>query len=329
MANRKRRGNDTERAPGPPPDVPPVVPPVVSVMSEAPPDPDEPSPMGDILLIDQAKMQALSAKGVDTTIARVRVERFSEEQSRFVRQDGEFPPDMVTVKWLRKKYGPGRYFCRAHNAGGMYMGGGGAVIEKLPEPVAAAPVVAPTVVSGPGAGGGLTFEQQMLLTLVQGRATAVPPPQDDGLRETLAAMSRMIALQVQTATMNQVKGQLAGTQNGSSDERFLSLLDRLVGQKSAREPMGFKEFLPILQLGIGLGARANGTPGRPNPENDIPPWLQIVPDLADTVGVPLIVAIAQATLPPDKAEAVLNTITEHQKARQKEAERPDLPEEPE
>lgn len=322
MAARKRRGSDTERAPGPDPEPVPV-PPVVQVPEFSPPelplDPDEPSPLGDILMVDEARMKALRAKGTDTTVARVRVNRFSEPQGRFARLEGEYPPDLVTAKWLRKKWGPGRFHCTGHNVGGQYLASGHVTIDELPAPEAAGPV--PSVMAAPVSPNGMSFEQQLILTLLQGRGSA--PSQDDGLRESLAAMSRMIALQVQTATMNQVRGQLGnGQQNGhSSDDRFFALLGKMLeGQGTKRDTGGFKEFLPLLQLGIALGQRATGVgPARQNPENEMPAWLQIMPDLADTVGVPLIAAIAQATLPPDKAEAVLSTIQEHQRARQKEA----------
>jgi len=291
---------------------------------ELPIDPDEPSPLGDILMVDEARMKALRAKGTDTAVARVRVNRFSEAQGRFARLEGEFPPDLVTAKWLRKKWGPGRFHCTGHNVGGQYLASGHVTIDELPEPEAVVPV--PVAHGGvPTTAAGFTFEQQLLLTLLgQGRGAA--PAQDDGLRESLQAMSRMIALQIQTATMNQVKGSLAGGgQANGHDDRFFDLLGKMLlqggGLVKRESSGGLKEYMPLLQLGIALGQRASGAPvGKQNPENELPAWLQIVPDLADTVGVPLIVAIAQATLPPDKAEAVLNTIGEHQKARQKEAE---------
>lgn len=316
MAARKRRGSvATESAPSPLSEPSSVAIPAEVPIPELPVDPDEPSPLGDILSIDPNRMRAMAAKGTDTVVARVRVERFSEKEGRFIRLDGEFPPDVVTARWIRKRFGAGRYFCRGHNVNGQYLASGHVVVEAEPE--LPQPVVAPTMPSV--AGGPLTFEQQLVLALIGNRAA--PQQQDDGLRETLAAMSKMIALQVQTATMNQVKSGLGGgQQNGHSEDRFFALLSKLVEQPAKRDSGGFglKEFLPVLQLGIGLGQRASGIPVKENPK-DLPPWLQVVPDLADTIGVPLIVTIAQATLPPEKAQAVIDTVNEHQKARQAEA----------
>jgi hypothetical protein len=330
MATRKRRGNDTERAPEMTPSVetpPPVINIEPPLTPDLPIDPDDPSPIGDILVVDAAKMKALAAKGSDTTIARVRVEKFSDKDGRYVRVDGEYPPDLVTARWLRKKWGAGRYFCRGHSVGGQYLASGHCTVEALPEPVATAQLQTAAVVPAPSGGNApLTFEQQLLLSLIgnRGGGGGGGGGGDDGLRETLAAMSKMIALQIQTATMNQVKGQLFGgaPSNGHSDDKFLDLLKELVrGQvttKRESQSFGLNELLPVLQLGIGLGTRASGTPVKENPE--LPPWLQVVPDLADTIGVPLIATIAQATLPPDKAQAVLDAIGEHLKARKAEAE---------
>lgn len=308
------------------PDVVPA--PVIPIVDTAPPlappepapDPDDPAPLGDVLLVDQGRMKALQAKGTDTSIVRVRIERHSEQLSKFVRLEGEYPPDLVTVKWLRKKFGAGSYFVRGCNVGGMYLASGRVTIEELPEPPVP-PVHVQTAAAGPAAlPAGLSFTEMLLLKLIEGpRQAAAPVAQQDDLRETLAAMSKMIAMQMQAATMNQMRAQVAGpTTNGHSDDKMYALLLKLATDK--REGGGGVEsLLPLLQLGINLGARAALPAGTKENPNELPPWLQVVPEVADTLGVPLIATLAQALLPPDKAKVVLDVMSEHQQARKAEA----------
>lgn len=315
--NPRKQRNETEPVP------PPTVVPMLDVASlsappELPPDPDEPSPVGDVLMVDQARMNVLKSKGIDTTIARVRVDKFSDERSRFVRIEGEFPPDQVTVKWLRKKWGPGSYFVKGCNGGGMYLASGRVTIEAAPE--TAIPVAAPTMPAAGGSVAGLSFTEMLLLKLLEGRAA--PPQQDDSMRDSLNAMARMIAMQTQTATMTQLRNQALVPQgNGHSDERLYALLEKIVnGAPTRRESSSpLKEFLPVLQLGLQMGVRMAGPGMKENPEPQLPPWLQIMPDMADSLGVPLIAAIAEAALPPEKAQMVIDTIREHQATRREQA----------
>jgi hypothetical protein len=314
MARKRRVRNDTDAAP-----VSPVIP-IVDTRApltppEPPPDPDDPSPIGDVLLVDQARMKALADKGLDTNLVRVRVERFSEEHNKFSRLEGEFPPEVVTVKWLRKKFGPGSYMARGLNAGGMFLASGRVSIEALPEPVTPQVVAASSTPN-------LNFTEMLLLKLIEGPRAAPVAPQQDDLRETLAAMSKMIAMQMQAATMSQLRSQVAGQPNGhGSDEKLYELLKQIVltGGTAKREKGGIEEFLPLLQLGISLGARAALPGGAKENPNELPPWLSVVPEVADTLGVPLIATLAQALLPPDKAKVVLDVMSEHQQARKAEA----------
>ena len=272
-----------------------------------------------MLLVDQARLQALSAKGLDTHLVRVRVERFSEEKNKFSRLEGEFPPEVVTVKWLRKKFGPGSYLARGLNAAGMFLASGRVSIEEVPDsPKPPEPVQ--QVVASSGSAPNLNFTEMLLLKLIEGPRAAPVAPQDD-LRETLAAMSKMIAMQMQAATMSQLRSQVTGQPNGhGSDEKLYDLLKQLViSGPGKREKGGIEEFLPLLQLGISLGARAALPGGAKENPNELPPWLSVVPEVADTLGVPLIATLAQALLPPEKAKVVLDVMSEHQQARKAEA----------
>jgi hypothetical protein len=81
------------------------------------------------------------------------------------------------------------------------------------------------------------------------------------------------------------------------------------------------ELMPLLTLGINLGSRMAGAgagAGTGEPAEKKNEWLEMVPELADSLGVPLIVALSQ-TLPEAKAKEALRAIEEHMKARQAEA----------
>jgi hypothetical protein len=317
MAKKKYARRVPVEPPAPPPEADPA-PVDMSAFDEPELTPDDPSPYGDVLQVDPARLKVLQGRGTDTTITRARVERFNDETRKFERIDGEWPPDMVTAKWIRKKWGGGRYLVRGVNTAGIFIATGAVSLGSAADPSApVAPVAAPAAPQ-------LSFQEQMLLALVANRQ---PPPADDGLREAMSAMAKMMTMQLNMQAMQRMQTALvpaAPAANGHEAERLTELLKtllegRLPGVK--REQTTLAEILPILQLGLTLGRAATGAGGAlRNPEDEIPAWLRILPGIADTVGVPLIATIAQGVLPPDKAEQVIKTITEHQRARQAEAE---------
>jgi hypothetical protein len=137
----------------------------------------------------------------------------------------------------------------------------------------------------------------------------------------MTVMGRMTAMQLQIQAANMMKNPNATPEQ---KDRTVELLKTILESTSKPPPpppkqLGFAEFMPILTMGMNMGARMNGgTNGNPA-EKQLPPWLEILPGLADTVGVPLIATLAQAWLAPDKAKLVIEAINEHSGARKAEA----------
>ncbi|MGH7605566.1 MAG: hypothetical protein ACRENK_16425 [Gemmatimonadaceae bacterium] len=287
-------------------------------------------PICDVIELNPVKMGRLAAKGTETTIARIRIERWNEEGKR-VRLPGEWPPQQVTSEWIRQRWGDGQYQVVAINRLGQYLASNRLVLEQqkiknpnAPGPVplgdATAPAFHPMGASAlPQAPSESAFMQTLLLTLLQNRQV-----EPDSMRESMAAFMKMMAMQMQMQMMKHANP----AEPVRHDSELVSLLRELATQSNRqaapvkREP-SFTDVLPMLQMGMNLGARMAGNGGSAlalNPEDQIPAWLKVMPQIADTVGVPLILAISQGFLPPEKAQLVAKVVEEHQQARRAEAE---------
>lgn len=283
---------------------------------------DEPEKdfVGDVFSPDPMRLEKLRAKGVDVRLTRVRVEYWKE--GKRARIPGEWPPEQCTTEQLLKRWGPGLYQLRGVNDAGNFIAGARLNVEAIPGTAAAAPGAPwnPPQPSGypngqpaPAPSGGLTFEQQLLMAVLAGRQQQ--PHEPDPMRDAVGSIVKLMALQLQMQ---------ASQKQAGPDERLYALLERMMATpvkhtNGSGPPLA--EFMPILNMGIALGTRiaGAGAPGA-TPEDDLPPWLRVVPEIADTVGVPLLVTLAQAMLSPEKAKMVLDAITEHSQARKAEAE---------
>lgn len=280
--------------------------------------------VGDVIVLNPLRMKALQAKGIDTRVARVRVERWKADGTGKARMPGEFPPDEVTVAWLKRRWGVGKYGVSAFNSQGAYLAYGTAQVVEDAEVNPASPASGQSTPPGaPAAPAGTSFAEQLLLVMMplmfQQRA---PAPADDSLRETMSAMGKMMAMQLQLQTANALKAN--GAPAAQKDETLAILKTVLEQSKPAptRKELGLAEFLPLLNMGMSIGTRmAGGAPiTNPTGEKQVPPWLEVLPGLADTIGVPLIATIAQSVLPQDTAKAVLKLMEEHLETRRAEAE---------
>lgn len=267
---------------------------------------------GTLITLNPERIATLQKKGIDVRIAKIRIEKTSEE-GRKQRVPGEFPPDAVTVEFIMNRWGPGYYEVKGVNAGGMYIGGSSVHVDGVPEIARANGTGAP---QPNGAAPALTFQEQLLMALI---ARPPPPREEDSMRDAIASMVKLMTLQMTQQQMQaaMVAQSGAGQSKGGLDSKVLELLERAL--RPEKQENGFAQFLPLLQMGVNIGrGMAGGTV--PNPEGDMPPWMRIVPELADTVGVPLVVTFAQALLGPEKAKDVVEAIQNHDNARRAEAE---------
>jgi len=316
-----------------PPDAGHDAPPVPGSVPEAQPMIDlsdfegqESEARNDIFVIDPIRWAKLQKEGIDTRITRVRIQVWRNDKR--VKIPGELAPEQARSSDLLRRWGPGLYELAGCNEQGVYIAG--ARINVDDPRAGAAPSPAFGVPPPPAAASGAaTFEQQLLQTLLA-KALAAPAPaaEADPMRDAMAAIVKGMAVQQQMMSQAlQLQMQLQNTSpEKQQGDRMWSILEGMIKRPNPTNgggAGGFAEFLPILQWGMQLG-RAT-VPGAPavaaaDPDAAIPPWLRMVPEVADTVGVPLIVTIAQAVLPPEKAKIVIDAISEHQKARKAEAE---------
>lgn len=331
---KKKRGRPTKQPSEPPPalDVADAAAgiPLVDLSQFDDDNEEQGRTVGDVIVIDPLRIRALQQRGVDTHITRVRIERWRPDGQGAVRVPGEFSPDVVTTDWLKKKFGPGRYTVKGVNAQGNYIASGTARIgEDVALDDAAQAALNPDAghVGAPRPlpmNGGESFAEKLLLVLLPAMfQQRQAPPQDDSLRETMAAMGKLTAIQLQVQAANSLKQNSAAPAQDTKDNTLALLKAVLEQSKPAAAPkqMGLGEFLPLLQMGMSIGSRMNGGAPVQNPgEKQLPPWLEVLPGLADTIGVPLIATIAQSVLPKDTAEQVLKLMTEHLETRKVEAE---------
>ena len=282
--------------------------------------------LGDVLIVDPVRIQRLKAKGSDARVSRIRVYKWVNGTRG--RVDGEFPPDQVTATFLRNKYGAGIYEVTGVNSMGQFIASTRVNLENVVEPIAPAPATngfaaaaaAPAAPGVPAAGlDDRAFMQQMVLALIA--RPQQPAGEHDSMRDAVSSIVKLIALQVQVQ---------AQAPRGNDhpppgiDPLLAKILERALTPAAAPARSAgptFTDMLPVLQLGLGLGSRLHGGNGTAlaNPE-DPQGWMKIVPELADTVGVPLILSIAQGLLPPERAKQFADAVGEHMRARQAEAE---------
>ena len=317
----------------PPPDAGPDAPAVPGNAPDAQPMIDlsdfenqEGEPRNDIFTIDPIRWAKLQKEGIDTRITRVRIQVWRNDKR--VKIPGELAPEHARASDLLRRWGPGLYELAGCNDQNVFIAGARINVDDPRATAAPAAGFAPSPTTAPPTG--QTFEQQLLQTLLTNAIGGAARPQEaDPMRDAMAAIVKGMAMQQQMMTQAlqlQMQMQNASPEKQTAD-RMWTLVEGIVKRPNPNGGGGggggFAEFLPILQWGMQLGrATVPGAPaaGPADPDAAIPPWLRMVPEVADTVGVPLIVTIAQAVLPPEKAKIVIDAISEHQQARKAEAE---------
>jgi hypothetical protein len=281
--------------------------------------------MTDLCGVDAGTHARLAGKGIDVRPARVVLCRYKDGQPN--RLDGVYPIEEVTRAWLLRKFGAGSYDVLVYNAQGLrlavnraYVVDDNASFPGLPHGGLPPPSSAP---------GDEPLERQLMRVMM---VRALQPPPDDPLKQTVAVMLQMQAqAAAQQAAWTQAQLQmLEARAQGSPNEAWArDLVTSIVGQKAqapAPGGLGGVDPMGMLNLGLALGKQLSGAAPSKDPDADIPPALRILPELADSIGVPLLVTIAQAVLPPEAAARVVEAVKAQQETRQAEAAAPDEPE---
>lgn len=288
--------------------------------------------MHELVEVSGATRARFDSKGWDSTPYHLRIWKWNSEGKQQM-MSGSYPLHTMSKAEIGRRWGSGDYQVRCVNKAGMFLSAmrfnipaeeveaaraqPSAVPAGIPRYGAPQPYVPPPVDAG---------DRMFQLLLAQMTA----PKEQDGMRDAVSSMAKLMALEMQHQQMLRMQ-----QPKESGDPELKELLRALIAAQAPKpapvvsKGPSFAEVLPILQLGMNLGRGAAGAPLALNPSDNVPGWMKMLPEMADTVGVPLIATIAQAVLPPDKAQAVLETMNSHMQARTAEAEAgDDEPEEP-
>ncbi|HXS81447.1 MAG TPA: hypothetical protein VN896_01920 [Methylomirabilota bacterium] len=298
----------------------------LDIEPESPDDGRASEPIGDAFIIDPLRLARLKEKGIDTRITRCRVSKLwnGKRYRKFDRRgSSEWTPNVVTPKWLKDNWGGGDYDLSAFNDAGQYIAATRLSVDGEEQLAGDAAGAGSSLPGGAVGGNGSLSDrllERFLLRALEGPPAA--PPTVDPMRETMAAIARMSA-----ETTNAVNRLLLARAEEKPKNNELEMFDRIAGllertrpATPAKKDMGLSEFLPVLQFARALVHETTRGNGTSDGESQLPAWLEIVPDVADKIGVPLIVTIAQAVLPEEKAQQAIKAIEEHMRTRQAEAE---------
>jgi hypothetical protein len=311
-----------------PPTEPPIVgeaaPELPDLLVDLDPEPPPPPQNAPIFAHPPETYRRHRANGVDEVATYWHVAAFRNGQRVTLKK--VFPPNLATVETLERNFPSGTYTCMLKNAANVLLETATHTIEGLAE---GPPPPAPGSLADSGAPrSGSMLDRVMEMLLIRALDPPKPePPREDPMREAMAMMVKSMAVQQQMqAQAMQLQMQMTDRQNApaaQASDRMFSLLEKMTTSKPNGNGGGtLAELMPLLTLGINLGSRmagggaGGGAGGEPAEKKN--EWLEMVPELADSLGVPLIVALSQ-TLPEAKAKEALRAIEEHMKARQAEA----------
>lgn len=286
-----------------------------------PPPPEEDEPVSDLVAVPAETYRRHVSRGIDPRVARVILKRYENGIPASV--DGQWPVEVVTRRWILEKLGPGSYDLLCMNAAGQRVTINRAYITPdLPPP--GAPL------TGAGAEaplGGESLERQLMRVMMLKAMNGGQADHADPLREAIGSITKLIALQMQQM---QVQLQMAqASPAAQAESQSWKLVHALMQQRQAAPapapaPVspGVEQMTQILNLGLSIGKSLSGA-GKSDPDADMSPALRILPDLAESIGQPLLMAIAQAVLPAEKAKAVADMMRAQAEVRAAEAAAPD------
>lgn len=283
----------------------------------------------DLLSLTAVKVAQLIAKGVDPRVNRVAVRRVIS--GRHAELIGTFAAAGSTIAGLAS-YGPGTYDVHGINAIGKYVCSARHRIGSNGELTALPPLGAPTGASSLGNGMSSSNPMEAIMfRLLEQRLLA---PQQDPMRDAMAEMLKMLVVtNQQNASMAQQQQQFLmsqmqiakqasesvnGPANAMTDKLFSALLETMKSNGNGSSAKAqIRDTLELVQFGVALAAAGS----RDNPDGDEkePSWLKHVIPIVESMGPGVVATIAQAALPKEKADMVVETIKSHMQAREAEA----------
>lgn len=286
--------------------------------SDGPVDPfDFGAELSELCAINADKVAGWTEKGIDPKPHRAVI--FKHVNGKSERCDGVWPVSEVNRDFLKARWGPGTYTVQVVNVNNQILARNGASIEG---PVGVTSSSSTPLGALPASDGELV--RFLLAKLLESRE-----PRQDPMREVVASMASL--MQVQIAAMNADRAnQARAPTDETASKLLLAIVPELVKARVAPAPNGqgarggavssIDEFLRVLQFGMALsGAAAKGKSKKENPDDDETKWLEVLPNIVDSIGPGLVTTLALAILPKEKADQAIDTIQTHMRAREAEA----------
>jgi hypothetical protein len=292
----------------------------------------------DLFSFDYDQLASIVEGHPDPHIVEVRLCRPSangKPGSRLMRRGvGRWPIEQATMRWLLDLVGPGVWWVQGYNAGGMLVAAARVEAEDdgdqatsqptysgpMPPPVATpAPAPAP---SGPD----WWHRPPPWVDALLARLTQPPARERDStLADAIDAMGKIIALDMSREKLKLERAR-DGENGTSAQSTALNAIVEIAKEKIkaaapaptaapvAQPAAGSAEALALLRFGMKIGA------GAPNPGSleDETKWLDIVPQVIDSLG-PGLIALAAGALPKEQGRQVLDMLEKHMRAREAEA----------
>jgi len=259
-------------------------------------------------------LSRLKDRGVDTRVSRIYIYRMVD--GKHERIPGQWSPEEVSTEFLKQRFGPGIYFCKGVNDGGMFVITGRNPIGHAQQR------------SGFGSfsTGGFDFGQPtngqqhanplevLMLDMLKERVSGT---KNDPMRDAMADMMKMMAIQTQsTLQLLQAQVQMKKDDAVPGNDLLRTLLSVVVKNASGKSG-GVEEALGLITMGLNLGRQLTDNPGE-KPKED-PDWLKAFAILSDSLGPSLAGIVAQTLPNEEQRRAATETIQSHMKAREQEA----------
>lgn len=276
---------------------------------------------------DAQKHAELEANGRDPVGCRIKLYRHTNGRRSSIA--GIWPVEQTSIGWLTSHFGPGSYDVQLLDRHNRYVmqqhhdldAGSVHGYPPPPYPFPGAPHVHPGYPFNPSGAPPAHNAPFPHPHPPPWYPPQPPPPPMDPMRDAVASFAKLLGVQMQMEEMRLKRQQHydapSDRREGREHEITLLLLKNAIADKGKKNGGGdVPQSLESLRFGIALGERLS----KKNPDDDDIEWIkEAVPSAIQHLGPGLIATIANAALPPEKAEAVLNIIEQSQKNAAEEA----------
>lgn len=274
-------------------------------------------PECDLFQVPATKVADLLARGADPRIAYVRIRKSEGGTWRPI--EGTWPVEQTSRAWILEHWGPGIYDVSGCNEELAFV-----TRSKIQ-------IHPPATRNGHGAssygnpngnGGGSDWRDDLVKTLLLQALNKKEEPIGSTIKPVIEMMAasvqlqqQMVSTQLQLMAARDAPAQAAGSLTET-------LLKEVIKNKN---PSGGQpaDVMQAIRFGLEMGKiGAPAAPGTTQADADAKhrqAFIEALVGVSDTLGPGLVATLAQASLPADKAAAVLDLMAQHFKAREAEA----------